>query len=237
MPVDYTNIDNPVYFPFDKKQFIDSLCSLKLFHNTLITKKFAKKWADFLYAYDLIWVEEGFDFSFQHFPIGRNFSNSFSYWSCINIEKTIHAILEQEENIPLLTLEVAHFGVSQQYSKETPITYCYDESSIFSEAPIIILSSDKALKRSFVLDGNHRVSFAKDFGFKHISAYCIDDYFLLKNGLFANRPSFIFYLFLMDLHYLQVRKPRTKNLPLISFFYENKLLTKNTYLYHFSKGE
>ncbi|MGM0231408.1 hypothetical protein IGJ28_003501 [Enterococcus sp. AZ091] len=32
MPVAYTNIDNSVYFPFDKKQFIDSVYSLKLFH-------------------------------------------------------------------------------------------------------------------------------------------------------------------------------------------------------------
>lgn len=233
MPIDYSDIKKPIYNPFNPNQFNNVLNSIQPFHNKLISRYFAKKWTELLYLCDQDFIGKDLDYPFENYSLMGALDETVKISVTFNIEKTLRILFQQNASQTIFDLSL--FGEFHQYSQRTPITFKYEPGSSFINMPIIILHSEVAYERTFVIDGNHRVSFAKDHGFKHLSGFVIDDNFLIDNNLFADIWSLNYFLFSIDLNTLLEQKKNTKNIFLFSLFHEYSFFKKNTFLSTFLK--
>ncbi|EPH75334.1 hypothetical protein D929_00817 [Enterococcus faecalis 02-MB-P-10] len=230
MPVDYTDIQNPFYLPFNKQLFEDTVVSIKPFHNDKTSHKFAKLWANRLSYFDKELESKELNYQFEHYATMMYLHNEIPSSITINIEKTIGIITQ--ENMSPNTFDLSLFGEIHQYSPETPIVYKHQTfAPLFTGTPIIILRSEYALGKTIVIDGSHRVSFAKVNHFKEISGILIDDNFLLEHQLFADNWSLNYFLFSLDLHYYLIKKQVRQKKYLKSCFFENRFLKRTSYLF------
>lgn len=135
-------------------------------------------------------------------------------------------------DLPCIEVELSLFGEIQHCSRETPITYSkHNFSPLFSNNPIIILRSLYALGKTIVIDGNHRVSFAKSANFNQISAFLIDDDFLIENSLFLDQWSLDYFLFSIDLAYYLEQKKFRNTFREENYFSEYLFFKRTSYVY------
>lgn len=204
---------------------------MNLFYNSSITKKFAKEWSNRLIYSDKELEYKSLDIPFEHYTMMLFFQNIVTSSIGINIEKTV-TLLDQL-TFPKAEFSLSKFGEFHQYSREHPIIYThYDVNSSFSTDPIVILRSEFGLGRTVVIDGNHRVSFAKYSSLNQINGYFIDENFLLANDLLLDTWSKDYLLFSIDLHqFLEYKKNKLgiiKRAKLI----EQRFFKKYSFLFH-----
>lgn len=183
MPIDYTEIEHPSYFPFENY-------TMMLFFQNIVTSS-----------------------------IG------------INIEKTL-TLLDQF-TFPQSEFSLSTFGEFHQYSREYPISYTHhDVNSSFSTGPIVILHSEFGLGRTVVIDGNHRVSFAKYSNLNQINGYFIDEKFLIANDLLVDTWSKDYLLFSIDLHQFLECKKNKLGIIKRSKLVEQRFFKKHSFLFN-----
>lgn len=141
----------------------------------------------------------------------------------LNIQISIPATLKELDQLDLPIIEIplnqfVNSNNKQCFPKSEnlrPITYALDESiNEVSNEPIIISTS--LFYRDFVLDGNHRVDYAKRHNKETINAFVLPTSSLLTTPhLFEDRISYLLFCFLEDIAKLQ---HRLSDRPLITLF-------------------
>lgn len=116
------------------------------------------------------------------------------------------------------------------------IPYCADFNlKKFNNDPIVILD-EHILKKSFLVDGNHRVKYAKKHNISQLKAHIIQSPFLVNHPLcFSYHFHYAFYCFLLDYTFFNdsyARPSLLRHLP----FYEKYYYRKHSLQYWVKKN-